>query len=72
MVALWCLQITFLERFAVPCAVSLVNIHMVHMYRHPHVGSGIGYLVVDMVVYQEIVGLCVTIFNIIDARLRDT
>ena len=47
-VALRRLQIPLLEGLAVPRAVTLVHIHVVHVDGHPDVGCGVGDLVVDM------------------------
>ena len=60
------LQITFLERLSMPYTVALVHEHMVHVDRHPHVGSGIGNLIIDMFINQEVVGLDGVVLYIID------
>ena len=53
-VALGGLQIAFLERLAVPRAVTLGDVHVVHVDRHPDIGGGIGNLVIDMLVDEEV------------------
>ena len=68
-VALRCLQITLLERLAMPGAIALGDIHVVHVDGYPYVGGGIGDLVIDMLVNQEIVGLRITILDVIHTRL---
>ena len=68
-VALWRLQIALLERLSVPSAIALRHIHVVHVDRHPHIGGGIRYLVIDMFVDEEVVGLRVAILDVIDTRL---
>ena len=47
MVALRSLQVTLLERLAVPDAVTLVHGHMVHVDGNPYIAGGIGYPVID-------------------------
>ena len=71
-VALGRLQIALLERFAVPSTITLGHVHVIHVDRNPHVCGGIGYLVIDVLVDKEVVGLRLTILNIIDARLFHT
>ena len=60
------LQITFLERLSMPYAVAFVHEHVVHVDRHPHVGSGIGNLVIDMFINQEVVCLDGVVLYIVD------
>ena len=70
-VALRCLQIAFLEGLAVPGAITLGDVHVVHVDGHPHVGGGIGDLVVHMRIDEEVVGLGVAILDVIDTWLLD-
>ena len=63
------LQIPLLEGLAVPGAIALVDIHVVHVDGHPYVGGGIGDLVVDVAVDEEVVGAGVAILNVVDAGL---
>ena len=67
-VALRRLQVALLKGFAMPGAIALGDVHVVHVDRHPHVGGGIGYLVVDMGIDQEIVGLRIAILDVIHTR----
>ena len=71
-VARWSLQIALLERFAVPGAVALVHIHVVHVDRYPHVGRGIGDFVIHVLVDEEVVRLRVAILDVVDAWLTHT
>ena len=66
------LQITLLEGLSVPGAVALGDVHVVHVDGYPDVGGGIGDLVIDMLVDEEVVRLRVTILDIVDAGLLDT
>ena len=68
-VALRCLQIALLERLTMPGAVALGYIHVVHVDGYPYIGRGIGNLVIDMLVDEEVVGACLAIFYAIDAWL---
>ena len=68
-IALRCLQIPLLEGLTMPGAIALSDIHVIHVDRYPHVGSGIGNLIIDMFVDQEVIGLCVTILDVIHTRL---
>ena len=52
-----------------PGAIALIDVHMVHVDGHPYVGGGIGDLVIDMLVDQEVVGFRVAILDVIHARL---
>ena len=65
------LQIALLEWLAVPRAIALVHIHVIHVDGHPDVGSGIGDLVIDVRVDEEVVGLRFAILDIVDTRLLD-
>ena len=38
-----------------PHSVALLNIHVVHVYWHPHIGCGVGNLVIHILVDDEIV-----------------
>ena len=71
MIALWCLKIAFFEGLTVPGAIAFVHIHVVHVDRHPHIGSGISDLVIDMLVDEEVVSLCLSILDIVDTRCLD-
>ena len=71
-VALRCLQIALLEGLTMPSAIALSDIHVIHVDRHPHIGGGIGNLVIDMGVDQEVVGLRVAILDVIHSRLSHT
>ena len=62
-IALRRLQVTLLERLSVPGAVTLGDVHVVHVDGHPNVGSGIGNLVVDMCVDEEVVGLGLAVLS---------
>ena len=64
-----CLAVAFLERFSMPYAVTLVDEHMIHVDRDPDVACCVGYLVVDVVVYDEVVGPGITILDIVYSRL---
>ena len=68
-VAFRCLQIALLERFTVPSAVALVHVHVVHVDRHPHIGGGIGDLVIDMLVDEEVVCLGIAVLDKVDTPL---
>ena len=70
-VTLRSLQIALLEGFPMPSAIALGHIHMIHVDGHPHIRRGIGNLIIDMLVNKEVVGLCVTILDVIDTRLLD-
>ena len=63
------LQVTLLERFAVPEAVGLVDRHVVHVDRDPDVARRHGNLVIDGRVDDEVPGLDVAVFQEIDAGL---
>ena len=62
------LEITLLERLTVPYPVSLIHEHMVHMDRNPHVGGGVGYLVIDAGIDDEILCPFVAILDVVYAR----
>ena len=68
-VAGWRLQVALLERFAVPGAVAFVDVHVVHVDGHPHVGGGIGNLVINMFVDEEVVGPRLAVADEIDTGL---
>ena len=68
-VTLWCLQIALLKGLSMPSAVTFGHIHVVHVDRHPHIGGGISDFIIHMLINEEVVGLCVTILNVIDTRL---
>ena len=70
-VALWRLQIALLEGFTVPRAIALSHIHMVHVDRHPDISRGIRYLVVDMLVDEEVIRPHVAILDVIHTWLTD-
>ena len=72
MVAGRCLQIAFLEGFAVPRAVAFVHVHVVHVNGNPDIGGGIGDVIVDMLVDKEVVGACLAILDEVDAGFLDT
>ena len=63
------LQVALLERFTVPYTIALIHRHVVHVNRNPDISGGIRYLVIYVVVNQEIVGLDISVLNIINARL---
>ena len=63
------LEITLLERLAVPYPICLVHKHMIHMDRHPDVRSGIGNLVIHLISDYEIVGLHISVLQEINSRL---
>ena len=63
------LEIALLERLAVPYAVCLVDIHVVHVDRDPHVAGGVGDLVVDAVVDDEVVRMHVAVLDEVYAGL---
>ena len=67
MVARWSLQIAFLERLAMPDAIAFVHGDVVHVNGNPYVGSGIGNLVIDALVDEEVARLGVAIFDEVDA-----
>ena len=71
MIAWRSLQITFLEWLSMPCAIPFGNIHVIHVYRYPHIRSSIGYLVIHTLVNKEVICLGISILNIIDTRLVD-
>ena len=66
-VALRGLQISLLEGLAVPRAITLGDVHVVHVDGHPHVGGSIGDLVVDVGIDEEVVGLRLAILDEVDA-----
>ena len=63
------LHVAFLEGFAVPDAVRLVDRHMVHVDGEPHVAGGVGDLVVDGIVDDEVSGLVIAVLDVVDAGL---
>ena len=71
MVAGRCLQIPFLKRFTMLGTIALVHIHVIHVDRYPHIRRSIGNLIIDMLVDEEIISLCITILDIIDSGLLD-
>ena len=71
MVARRSLQIAFLERLAVPDAIAFVHGNVVHVDGNPHVGGGIGDLVIDAFIDEEVARLGVTVFDEVDAWLFD-
>ena len=66
------MQITFLERLAMPHTIAFVDCHVIHVDRNPHVGRGISDLVIDIFIDDEVIGLGITILDVIDARLSDS
>ena len=72
MIALRCLQIALLEGLSVPGAIAFVHIHVIHVDRHPDIGSGIGNLIVDMCIDEEIIGLGISILDIVDTRFLNS
>ena len=70
-VAFWCLKVTLLKRLAVPRAVAFIHVHVVHVDGHPDIGRGIGYLVIDMLVDEEVIGTRLTILYIINTRFAN-
>ena len=50
-----------------PDAIAFVHGDVVHVNGNPHVGSGIGNLVIDALVDEEVARLGVTIFDEVDA-----
>ena len=67
-IALGSLQVALLEGFAMPGAIALSDVHMVHVDRYPYIGGCIGDLIVDMSIDEEIVGLRITVLDEIDTR----
>ena len=65
----WCLTVSLSERLAVPYAITLVYVHMVHMDRDPDVACSVCDLLVNIVVDDEVVCLCLTILDIVNAWL---
>ncbi len=72
MVARRCLQVTFLEGLAVPYTIPLVHIHVIHVNGYPDIGGRIRNLGIHTLVDDEIIGLGVTVLDVIDARLAHT
>ena len=56
---------------AVPDAVALVHLHVVHLDRQPHVHRGIPGAGIDVLVDRERVGAGALVFNAIETRLAD-
>ena len=65
------LQISLLERLAMPSAIALVYVHVVHVYRYPNIGGSIGYLIVYMIINEEIVTAGISILDIINSSLTN-
>jgi len=71
-VSVWrSLEITFSERLAMPDPVCLVYEHMIHVYRNPYIGRGIGNPVVNALLNQEVICPVLPILNIVNTRGRD-
>ena len=64
------LPVSFLERFPMPYTIIFIDIHVVHMDGYPYVACRVCYLVVDIVVYDEVIGLDISILYVINARFR--
>ena len=63
------LEIAFLERFTMPGAIALSDIHVIHVNRHPYISRGISDLIVDMGIDEEVIGLRIAILDEIDTGL---
>ena len=63
------LHVAFLEGFAMPDAVRFVDRHVVHVDGKPHVTGGVGDLVVNGIVDDEVSGLVVAVLDVVDAGL---
>ena len=63
------LQIAFFERFAMPDAVSFIHCHMIHVDGNPHIGGGVGDMVVHSFVDEEIVCFHIAVLDVVYARI---
>ncbi len=63
------LKISLLERLTMPYAVSFVHEHVIHVNRHPYIGSSIRNLIVYSSINDEVVGLHITILKIVHTWL---
>ena len=54
-----------------PSPITFRHIHVVHVDGNPYISGGVGYLVIDMWVDEEVVGAGVAILDIVHSRLAD-
>ena len=66
-----CLEISLLERLAMPYTISLFHMHVIHVNRNPHIGGSVSNLVIDGGIDDEVVGLHITVLDVIYARLPE-
>ena len=52
-----------------PCTVTLVYFHVVHLYRKPYVHSSMPFSVIDIAAYRETVGGHLTVLDTVNTRL---
>ena len=67
-----CLKIALLERLSMPDSIALINGHVVHVDRHPHIGRSVCYLIIYAVINNKVTRLRITILNVIHTRLSNT
>ncbi len=69
MIGVWRgLKIAIFERFSVPYSVAFPHKHVVHVNRDPNIAGSIGYIFIDIFIYDEVIGFLIPILDIVNTR----